>query len=76
MFEHGWNWKPVMGIGTGCTMHVRTDELPGGILVLSLSSHVAAVKDRVLYDLYDCSREGTRCVYGLFYQHEDQIQNL
>lgn len=71
MLDRGWNWKPVMGIGTGCTMHLCAEELPSGILVLSLSRHVATVKDRVLYDTYDCSRDGTRCVYGYFHKGPD-----
>ena len=25
---------------------------------------ISEVKDGVLYDTYDCSRNGTRCVYG------------
>jgi hypothetical protein len=60
----GWLWAPTMGIGTGCRVHLREDELPGGRLVLSLSRHYTAVIDGVLHDTYDCSREGTRCVYG------------
>lgn len=67
----GWNWKPVMGIGTGCTMHVRTDELPPERLILSLSGHIATVIDGVLHDTYDCSRDGTRCVYGYFHLGPD-----
>jgi len=27
---------------------------------------MAAVIDGVLHDAYDCSREGTRCVYGYY----------
>jgi hypothetical protein len=53
-----------MSIGSGCTVHVRADELPPGRLVLNLSRHLAAVVDGVLYDTFDCSRGGTRCVYG------------
>jgi len=60
----GFVWVSVMGIGTGCTTHLRADELPKGKLVLSLSGHYATVVDGVLNDTYDCSREGTRCVYG------------
>jgi hypothetical protein len=37
---------------------------PPGRLVVRLSKHVAAVVDGVLHDTYDCSRGGTRCVYG------------
>jgi hypothetical protein len=57
-------WTPTMGIGTGCTVHLRDGELPMGRLVVSLSKHYAAVIDGVLFDTYDCSRDGDRCVYG------------
>lgn len=60
----GATWTPTMGIGTGCTTHLREDELPMGRLVVSLSGHYAAVINGVLRDTSDCSREGTRCVYG------------
>lgn len=65
--EWGWKWTPTMGIGTGCQVHLRRDELPEGRLIVNLSKHVTAVIDGVLHDTYDCSRDGTRCVYG-FYQ--------
>ena len=61
---YGMEWIPVMKIGTGCTMHMREDEIPNGTLVLSVSKHYTCVKDGVLYDTYDCSRDGNRCVYG------------
>jgi hypothetical protein len=64
MAEAGAVWTPTMGIGTGCNVHLRADELPSGRLVVSLSRHYAAVIDGVLHDLDDCSRGGTRCVYG------------
>jgi hypothetical protein len=60
----GFNWTPTMSIGSGCTIHLRADELPGGVVVVKLSKHVATVIDGVLHDTYDCSRDGTRCVYG------------
>ena len=59
-----WRWVPAMGIGTGCRVHLRADELPPGLLIVSLSKHVAAVIDGVLFDSHDCPRGGTRCVYG------------
>lgn len=64
MDELGFDWVPCMGIGTGCTVHLCAEELPPGRLVVMLSRHSAAVIDGVLYDTYDCSRDGTRCVYG------------
>lgn len=61
----GWQWVATMGIGTGCKVHVREDELPNqGAIILNLSRHFSCVKDGVLYDNHDCSRGGTRCVYG------------
>ena len=67
VMEHlGWKWIPTMTIGSGCKVHLRKDELPKGRIVCSLSKHETAVIDGVLNDTYDCSRDGTRCVYGYF----------
>ena len=62
--ELGWEWKPTMFIGQGCKVHLNKDELPKGTLIVSCSKHITVVKDGVLHDTYDCSRNGTRCVYG------------
>lgn len=64
----GWKWHACMTIGSGCQVHVKEDELPSGELVLNLSRHFTCVKNGVLYDTYDCSRGGTRCVYGYWYK--------
>ena len=60
----GWNWTPTMFIGQGCKVHLKKNELPSGILIISCSKHITVVKDGVLHDTYDCTRSGTRCVYG------------
>ena len=60
----GWKWTPTMLIGQGCKVHLEEDELPKGTLIVRLSRHLTCVKDGVLYDTYDCSRDGERCVYG------------
>ncbi|HIH2745023.1 TPA: hypothetical protein ACYLN4_000692 [Burkholderia lata] len=65
----GWQWHPTMTVGAGCTVHLRADELPSGRIVVKLSRHVAAVIDGVLHDTHDCSRGGTRCVYGYWSQN-------
>ena len=62
----GWTWIPTMTIGSGCKVHLREDELPKGRIVCSLSKHETALIDGVLNDTYDCSRDGTRCVYGYY----------
>ena len=60
----GWKWHCCMTIGSGCQTHLSKNELPNGVLIVSLSKHHTCVKDGVIYDTYDCSRDGTRCVYG------------
>lgn len=64
MLELGFVWKPTMWIGSGCKVHLSADELPSGRLVCSVSRHIVAVIDGIINDTYDCSRAGTRCVYG------------
>lgn len=60
----GWEWTPTMKIGSGCTVHLRADELPQGTIIVRLSKHIATMIDGVLHDNHDSSRDGTRCVYG------------
>lgn len=69
MKDLGWKWVATMGIGTGCQVHLRPDELPTnrGTLVVSVSKHLTCVKDGKIWDTYDPSREGTRCVYGYWH---------
>jgi len=62
----GWRFTPTMGIGTGCQVHLRGDELPTGRLIVALSRHLTVVIDGVIRDTHDPSRGGTRCVYGYF----------
>jgi hypothetical protein len=62
----GYQWVPTMKIGQGCKVHMRQDELPPGRLIVNLSKHTTAVIDGVIHDTHDCSRDGTRCVYGYF----------
>lgn len=64
----GWEWVATMGIGTGTRVHLRREELPSGRLIVRLSRHVAAVVDGELHDTYDCSRGGTRAVYGFYHE--------
>ena len=64
MRELGFVWVPTMQIGSGCTVHLRKDELPAGRLIVSVSKHWTAVIDGVIHDVYNPDRGGTRCVYG------------
>jgi hypothetical protein len=60
----GFTWVPTMQIGSGCRVHLRTAELPRGRIIVRVTHHLAAVIDGVLHDTHDCSKGGTRCVYG------------
>lgn len=62
----GWKWVPTMQIGGGCRVHLADGELPMGRLVVSVSKHLVAVIDGVINDTHDCSRSGSRCVYGYY----------
>lgn len=81
----GWVWVPCMSIGTGCQVHVCSEELPSkGNYILNLSGHLSCIKDGVLYDTYDCSRDESRCVYGYWREptqeerqiHEDTMKQV
>ena len=51
----------------GCRYkYLRPDELPKGRIIVRVSKHLDAVVDGVLHDTFDCSRGGTRCVYGYY----------
>lgn len=69
MEYRGFVWVPTMQIGQGCKVHLRPDELPAGRLVVHVSKHSTAVIDGVIHDIYDPSRDGTRCVYGYWIAH-------
>ena len=63
--SYGWRWVPVMAIGKGCTMHLLDGEVPTHPrMILRLSRHVTAVVNGVIHDIFNPSREGTRCIYG------------
>ncbi len=62
----GATWVSTMGIGTGCKVHLRSDELPKGRIIARCSKHLVAVIDGVIHDTKDQSRGGTRCVYGYY----------
>lgn len=67
----GWEWVPTMQIGQGCKVHLAQGELPPGRLIVNLSRHFAAVVDGVVYDTYDPTRDGSRCVYGYWAKRKD-----
>lgn len=67
MASLGFSWTPTMQVGTGCRVHLALGEIPArGRLVVCVSRHYAAVVDGVIRDTSNPSRDGTRCVYGIW----------
>ena len=62
----GWVYTPTMKFGSGCTIHLKKEELPEGRLIVQVSKHLTTVIDGIIYDTYDPSRNETRCVYGIW----------
>lgn len=58
MLSLGFEWVSTMGIGTGCTVHLKDGELPMGRLVVSVSRHMCAVIDGVIHDTHDPNDRG------------------
>lgn len=61
-----WKWVPTMSIGSGCKTHLKASELPAGRIICRVTRHFVAVVDGIIQDTHDCSRGGTRCVYGYY----------
>jgi hypothetical protein len=66
LFKLGWRWIATMHFGSGCKMHLKSEELPKGRIITQCSKHLVAVIDGIINDTYDASRDGTRCVYGYY----------
>ena len=64
----GFTWVPTMTIGSGCKVHLTENELPKGTIIVQVTGHVSCVIDGTINDTHDCSRDGSRCVYGYWYK--------
>ena len=63
----GWTWVATMEIGKGCQVHLRANDIPmNETIIVSVSKHLTCIKNGIINDTHDCSREGNRCVYGYF----------
>lgn len=62
----GWQWIPTMSIGSGCRKHLAYGAFGNGTYIVRLSRHLTCVKGGDIYDTFDPSRGGFRCVYGFF----------
>ncbi|MBE6158426.1 MAG: hypothetical protein E7159_01215 [Firmicutes bacterium] len=64
----GFKWVPTMKFGQGCKVHLRDDELPSGTIIVKLSKHICCIKDKIIHDTFNPTRDtgqgSKRCVYG------------
>ena len=68
----GWEFVPLMKVGSGCTVHLNPDELPKDErIICSCSRHYVAVIYGEVHDTYDSTRDGERCVYGYWHNPQD-----
>lgn len=73
LLMHGMQWSACTTIGSGCKVHLKEDELPDGKIICRLSRHLTAVIDKTIHDLHDCSRYGTRQVYGYYFYETKKV---
>lgn len=63
----GYSWICKMQFSGGCKFHLKDGELPKDkTLIVNISKHFTCVKNGIIHDLYDPSRDGTRAVYGYY----------
>ena len=61
----GGKWHSCMSIGSGCKVHLKDGQIPmDKIIVCSVSKHLTCVRNGIIRDTFDPSRDGSRCVYG------------
>ena len=70
ILSQGWIWHGI-NRGAGECCRLTEEDLPEGSLIVSVSKHLTCVKDGVIYDTYDCSRDGERTVYGYYYNPKE-----
>lgn len=63
--DMAWEHQITAKIGQAEKVHLTDDELPNNkIMIVQVSKHLTCIKNGILYDTYDCSRDGERMVYG------------
>lgn len=49
-----WGWKCISCENKN--IHLKEDELPDGIIICKIEGHLVAVKDKIVYDTWDCTK--------------------
>ena len=71
--EIGWKHIITAKIGQAEKVHLNENELPQDkVMIVQVSKHLTCIKNGVIYDTYDCSRDGERMVYGYWIAPSDE----
>lgn len=49
-----WGWKCI-----SCEnkhIHLKEDEIPDGVIICKIKGHLVAVKNKIIYDTWDCTK--------------------
>ena len=49
-----WGWKCISCENKN--IHLKEDELPDGIIICKIEGHLVAIKDKIAYDTWDCTK--------------------
>lgn len=71
MHYFGFDWYAPK-FGGSYKLHLKEEDLPMGTIICQVSKHVVCVKDKIIYDAFNPSRNGTRMVYGFWYLEDEQ----
>ena len=66
LVDMGWQNKSLMVFGQGTSHHICEKDLPKGSVIAQISKGITFIKDGVLFDKYDVSRNNTRCCYSIW----------
>lgn len=64
LLDLGFEWVPLMKIGSGCQYHFTKADIPTGIVICRLARHLSCVKDHTVHDLF--KPDNFRCLYGYY----------
>lgn len=53
--ELGWIHHSTVEYQKGISMHLTEEEIPMGNLIVDIAKHLTNVKDKIIYDTYNCS---------------------
>lgn len=59
----GFKWVPKTFVGKGCTIHLKKEDLPNGIVICKLARHLTVMIDGVINDTFNPNEQTKYCYY-------------